>query len=138
MKSIKDKRKIIIIIILILLSLLVIGVYYSTNKKSNKKDYLLVNIDRNNNVNNPINYEEVINDIRSEYNNDDIVGILEIENTDYIVPILQGEDNEYYLNHLPNKEENFMGSVFLDYRVNIDSSRKLLIYGHNKHIGYYQ
>ena len=93
MKSIKDKRKIIIIIILILLSLLVIGVYYSTNKKSNKKDYLLVNIDRNNNVNNPINYEEVINDIRSEYNNDDIVGILEIENTDYIVPILQGEDN---------------------------------------------
>lgn len=131
MKSIKDKRKIIIIIILILLSLLVIVVYYSTNKKSNKEDYLLVNIDRNNNVNNPINYEEVINDIRSEYNNDDIVGILEIENTDYIVPILQGEDNEYYLNHLPNKEENFMGSVFLDYRVNIDSSRKLLIYGHN-------
>ena len=29
------------------------------------------------------------------------------------------------------KEYNIMGSIFLDYRVNINTSKKLLIYGHN-------
>ena len=76
-------------------------------------------------------YEEQITSLQEEYNNTDIVGTLEIENTDYKVPIVQSTDNSYYLKHLPNKEYSFMGSIFLDYRVNIDNSRKLLIYGHN-------
>ena len=56
---------------------------------------------------------------------------MQIDNTDFKVPILQTNNNDYYLNHLPNKKKNKMGSVFLDYRVNIDKSNKLLIYGHN-------
>ena len=56
---------------------------------------------------------------------------LEIENTDYIVPVLQGSDNDYYLNHDAYGNSNYMGSIYLDYRVDIDSSKKLLIYGHN-------
>ena len=97
------------------------------------KDYKQYNLDikQNDNVNNPINYEEIIDELRTEYNNDDVVGILEINNTDYIVPIMQGEDNDYYLNHTPDGKENYVGSIYLDYRVNIDSDRKLLIYGHN-------
>ena len=56
---------------------------------------------------------------------------MQIDNTDFKVPILQTNNNDYYLNHLPNKKKNKMGSVFLDYRVNINTSNKLLIYGHN-------
>ena len=76
-------------------------------------------------------YKEEITRLKEEYQNDDVVGTIEILNTDYKVPVVQGKDNDYYLDHLPNKEYNFMGSIFLDYRVNIDTSKKLLIYGHN-------
>lgn len=115
-----------IIVILLITSILLIGKY-----NDNKEYYLDLDIVQNDNVNNPVNYEEVLNTIKIEYGNDDIVGILEIENTDYVVPILQGEDNDYYLNHDAYGNSNYMGSIYLDYRVNIDSSRKLLIYGHN-------
>lgn len=75
--------------------------------------------------------KEEITSLKKEYNNKDIVGILEIENTNYVVPLVQGNDNDYYLKHLPNKEYSFMGSIFLDYRVNVNTSKKLIIYGHN-------
>lgn len=124
-----NKNKILIVIWSVILLFLLVW-SYSLNKDNN--DYLIsIDIESNSNVNNPIDYEEIINKIRNEYQNNDIIGILSIDNTDYKVPILQGEDNSYYLNHTPDGKENFMGSIYLDYRVNIDSSRKLLIYGHN-------
>ena len=76
-------------------------------------------------------YQEEITKLREEYNNDDVVGTLEILNTDYKVPVVQGKDNDYYLKHLPNKEYSIMGSIYADYRIDIDTSRKILIYGHN-------
>ena len=76
-------------------------------------------------------YHEQITALKAEYQNDDVVGTLEIPNTDFKVPVVQGTDNKYYLKHLPNKEYSIMGSIFLDYRVDIDNSRKILIYGHN-------
>lgn len=125
----KNKKIIIITFILVIL-LLLVGVYlYKSNRK--KDYYLNIDIESNNNVNNPINYDEVINNLREEYNNKDIKGILEIDNTDYIVPILQGSDNDYYLKHDAYGNRNGMGSIYLDFRVDIDTSRKLLIYGHN-------
>lgn len=129
----KKKPILIIIICIFFVILLTFSIFKFILPKTKEDSYLLMDIDtnRNNNVNNPINYEEIINNLKEKYNNNDVVGILEIDNTNYIVPILQGSDNDYYLNHLPNKEENYMGSIFLDYRVNIDSSKKLLIYGHN-------
>lgn len=124
------KKKVLLLIIIILIVLVVLG-FCLYKLKSNKNYYLNVDIESNNNVNNPINYEEIINNLRKEYNNEDIKGILEIDNTDYIVPVLQGSDNDYYLNHDAYGNKNGMGSIYLDYRVNIDTSRKLLIYGHN-------
>lgn len=125
----KKNKKILIIVWCLILLFLLVWSFTLNNKDS---DYLLsIDIEQNNNVNNPIDYSKIINDVREEYRNNDIVGILSIDNTDYRVPILQGEDNDYYLNHTPDGRENFMGSIYLDYRVNIDSSRKLLIYGHN-------
>lgn len=124
----KNKKKFFIIIFSVLLIL--IGCYCFFRNSYNNK-YLNLDIDRNDNVTNPIDYENVINDLKIKYNNDDIVGVLEIDNSDYITPVVQGKDNDYYLNHTPDKKENFMGSIYLDYRVDIDSSPKLLIYGHN-------
>ena len=124
------KKKVLLLIIIILIVLVVLG-FCLYKLKSNKNYYLNVDIEPNNNVNNPINYEDVINNLRKEYNNEDIKGILEIDNTDYIVPVLQGSDNDYYLNHDAYGNRSGMGSIYLDYRVNIDTSKKLLIYGHN-------
>lgn len=124
------KKRIISIVICILILLILIFSLFLIDKNTNNY-HLDLDIEQNNNVNNPINYEETINKLKEEYNNDDVVGILEINNTDYIVPIMQSEDNEYYLNHTPDGKSNFMGSIYLDYRVDIDSSKKLLIYGHN-------
>ena len=121
------KNKIILVICCICLTIILLFNFINNREY---KQYSL-DIEQNDNVNNPIDYEEIIGSLRIEYNNDDVVGILEINNTDYIVPIMQGKDNDYYLNHTPDGKENYMGSIYLDYRVDIDSSRKLLIYGHN-------
>jgi len=77
------------------------------------------------------NYKEMVTKLKEEYNNDDVVGIFNIPGADYSVPLLQGDDNDYYLKHTPDKQYNQNGSIFLDYRVDIDSSKKQLIYGHN-------
>lgn len=125
--KIKTKPIIISIIIFILvLSLTYLNVV-------NKKHRYLLNVDdySSDDVYNLVDYDNAIKNLKNEYNNSDVVGILKIKNTNYMVPILQGKDNVYYLTHLPNKEENYIGSVFLDYRVNIDNSKKLIIYGHN-------
>ena len=74
---------------------------------------------------------EYVNVARNEFNNQDIVGRLYIESIDIDVPLVQTEDNEYYLNHDVYKNFDSVGSIFLDYRNNIDLDKKLLIYGHN-------
>ena len=78
-----------------------------------------------------VNYADIINTYREEYNNDEVVAVLNILNTDYSRPVMQHSDNSYYLNHLENKESHYLGSLFADYRIDIDASKKILIYGHN-------
>lgn len=73
---------------------------------------------------------EIITQYQTQYNNPDIVAELEIPNTDIKTPIPKGTDNSFYLNHLPDKSESYLGSIFLDYRNTVDD-RKLIIYGHN-------
>jgi len=131
------KDKVLIVIFTIVLFLFTLISSISVDK--NNYNYLVDNINQDSDTDDntesvtyeEVNYEEIINSLKTEYQNDDIVGIFSIENTDFKVPLLQGKDNNYYLNHTPDGEENFMGSIYLDYRVDIDSSRKLLIFGHN-------
>ena len=126
-------KKMLYSIIGIIIVLLVFLFIFFLNSFNKKRNYLLVNIDsiESNDKSVPTYYEDVINDVKKEYNNDDIKGILEIENTDYVVPILQHSDNDYYLNHDAYGNSNYMGAIYLDFRVDIDSSRKILIFGHN-------
>ena len=54
-----------------------------------------------------------------------------MEGTSINYPILQSTDNDYYLNRNYLREESRAGSIFMDYRNNIDSlSRNTIIYGH--------
>ena len=129
----KRNKKIIIIIITIIIIASFGFVFYKNQQEKDFKKFLIasniVDIESNKD-----NYKEEITFLQEKYNNEDIVGILEFDNTDYEVPIVQGNDNNYYLNHLPNKDYSIMGSIFLDYRVNINASPKLLIYGHNSKV----
>lgn len=111
----KNKKRVIIYITstILILSIALMLVELPTSKK---KDYQLnIDIESNDNITNPINYSDVITKVREEYNNNNnIKGILEIENTDYIVPVLQESDNDYYLNHDAYGNSNYMGSIYLD------------------------
>ena len=123
------KKKVVFLstcIVAIILSL----VYINFENKNTSYLYTESDIDIAN-VDNSAYYKHIIDTAKKQYNNDDVAGILEIDNTDYVVPIMQGEDNNYYLKHTPYGEKSDMGSVYLDYRVDIDFSKKLLIYGHN-------
>ena len=75
-------------------------------------------------------YLNVIDEYRKRYNNDDIVGIINIKGLDISSLIVQGNDNNYYLNHLENKDKSIYGSLMLDYRTNLFNSKINLIYGH--------
>ena len=69
--------------------------------------------------------------MKKAYNNDEVVGVLRIMNTDMKIPITQGKDNDKYLSTDAYGNYDKKGNPFLDYRVDINTSDKLLIYGHN-------
>lgn len=79
-------------------------------------------------------YEEYLNGLKSKYNNQDIIGIIEIDNTNINEIIVRGDDNKYYLTHDLNNKYNNLGTVFMDYRNDI-SDRKKIIFGHNIEVG---
>jgi sortase B len=128
-----NKKRVIIIICLVIIFLL-LSLFIYHQKVESSFDKFILKDELVENVNTNDIYEENITKLQEEYQNKDIVGTLEILDTEFKVPILQSNDNKYYLKHLPNKEYSIMGSIFLDYRVNINYSPKLLIYGHNSSI----
>ena len=75
-------------------------------------------------------YQNAVDSLKSEFNNTDIVGTLKINGTDIDTPFVQTDNNDFYLDHAINKSSNKLGSVFMDYRNNLDDKVKL-IYGHN-------
>ena len=71
----------------------------------------------------------ILTSCNTDHINNNIVGTINIPNI-LNVEVVQTTDNKYYLNHDINNNENINGSIFMDYRVNIDS-KKVLIYGHS-------
>ncbi len=127
----KYKYLLCILSFLTLLSLILLNRYETLNAFNNNYVLEPSSSEIKNEEEVSIPKENEVEKLQKEYNNEDVVGTLEILNTDYKVPVVQGSDNNYYLRRLPNKEYSVMGSIFLDYRVNINTSKKLLIYGHN-------
>lgn len=63
--------------------------------------------------------------------NSDVVGWISIEDTKIDYPILQSADNQDYLTKDFHKDESIGGSIFLDYRNNVETlSRNTVVYGH--------
>lgn len=67
------------------------------------------------------------------YSNEDIVGSLKIEGTNIDTLLVKTTDNEYYLKHNIKKEYDEIGSIYVDYRTNLDS-KQINVYGHNSNI----
>ena len=66
--------------------------------------------------------------------NSDTVGWLVVPGTKIDYPIVKGADNSYYLGRNFNREKDYNGWVFMDYRNderNLDSNT--IIYGHNRY-----
>lgn len=108
--------------------------------------YLIIAFDKNetkvivSNVNDIINIEETedrlaidkILKLQEYYNNLDIKGIISVDGIqDFNYPVVQAQDNDYYLNHDYYKKYDAYGSIYADYRVDLDNSRKILIFGHS-------
>jgi len=122
------------LILIILISVLLFGFYYYFVNSHNEQIPVVKHDDVIEEVVSDIpsiNYLEELNKLRNEYNNNDIVGVLNIENTSFNEIVMQSSDNDYYLNHTVYHESNWRGQTFLDFRVDINNSDKLIIYGHN-------
>ena len=64
--------------------------------------------------------------------NKDVIGWLNVEALDISYPMVRGTDNDYYLHRTFKKEDNFAGSIFMDYLNNPNlKDQNTIIYGHN-------
>ena len=63
----------------------------------------------------------------------DIIGKISIPGTNIDSDLMQTTDNEYYLNHSISNEYDEKGSIFIDYRTDLNS-KQINIYGHNSNV----
>ena len=64
--------------------------------------------------------------------NEDMVGWIKVPDTNIDYPVVQFSNNDYYLNHDFDKEYNYRGAIFMDYRNNPTTlDANTIIYGHN-------
>ena len=127
----KNKKIFFYIIILILLSILIycfynINKYYLAYLKIQKTTKKMINT-----YYNPANNKMNFNKMKSI--NDEIVGWIKVENTNIDYPFVQTNNNEYYLTHFIDKSFNKIGTVFLDYRNNINTlDQNNILYAHGR------
>lgn len=124
------KKKWHFLLVTIIILILLMPIFKSTFVNKNKKNTIITNYNELTDII-KIDYSKEIEAYREKYNNDEVVAILNILNTDYRRPVMQHTDNDYYLNHLEDKSSHYLGSLFADYRIDINNSKKILIYGHN-------
>lgn len=123
--SMKKKNLIIIIILLVIFSVLVAFNYnFKETPKEEKKEPVVVEKEKK------IDYGKIINDLKNKYNNSDVVALVEIPNV-LEEAIVQSTNNDFYLHFDIYRNENIIGASFLDYRNDLTSSNKLLIYSHS-------
>ena len=132
----KNKIINILIIIISIVLLTLIGINLYQNYQKDKEEQLKPVIKHEEVIDKieelpQTNYEEELNKLKESYNNNDIVGILSIENTKFSEIVMQSSDNNYYLEHTVYHEADWRGQTYLDYRSDINNSKKLIIYGHN-------
>jgi len=114
---------------LFVLVVLFLNIYIVTSlwTPSHKTYYIHENIIAN--VDEPTT--NVVEDLQKEYDNEDIKAVLSIDNTDYNSLVMQSSDNKYYLYRNAYKKNDGLGTPFVDYRIDLNNTKKTLIFGHN-------
>lgn len=74
--------------------------------------------------------ENIVSELKKTFNNDDISAVLKIDGTSIDEIVVKSSDNKDYLKHTVDGKEDKYGTIFIDYRNNLND-RKILIYGHN-------
>lgn len=120
-------RIIIVLIVLIVIS----GVFLLIRKEEYNKTVIEVNDSKLSvgAVEKEISVKEEIDSLKKKYKNDEVIGILSIDD-EINTPIVQTKDNQFYLKKSLSLQRSVLGAVFMDYRVNKDS-KQINIYGHN-------
>lgn len=75
--------------------------------------------------------KKVVEEEKLRESNNDYKFWIEVPSTNIDYPVVQGQDNDYYLNRNFNKDSSISGSIYLDYRNDVNTDKNLLIYGHN-------
>ena len=133
----KGKR---IVYILILVLAIILTVYSLFNFLLEKKEIretkrqLEVVEEKKNKISDELNINDRYDQYQKEFNNNDIIGRLIIDSLGIDNLLVQTTNNDYYLRRLLDGTYNVMGSMFVDYRSDIESGRQINIYGHNSDI----
>lgn len=100
------------------------------NKVANEKNVTMQISNKNEEKITKTNTLKDLDYYKSYYSNNDIVGTLKISGTKINTLLVQGKDNDYYLNHTISKKKSAVGSIYVDYRTNLNA-KQINIYGHN-------
>ena len=144
-----------ILILIILACVAILGkrfLDYRTNAKNNKEiSEIVKNVEEETGVEESSNpekidnrsdfekkqdhYLKIIKALQNQYNNDDIIGFIDIPGADISYPVVQGDDNDFYLRRGLNKEYDIAGSIFIDMNNKPDfNDDNTVIYGHHLEI----
>lgn len=126
----KIKKRMIILNMVLIIVLICFVTFNHINiifsKSYNEMEYVEVN---NNDIDNMFSIDVDLDILRRDYNNDNIVGRLEIPGLFNLI-VTQSGNNDYYLNHNLWNKKDIKGNEFLDYRNNVND-KNINIYGHN-------
>lgn len=126
----KIKKRMIILNMVLIIVLICFITFNHINiifsKSYNEMEYAEVN---NNDIDNMFSIDVDLDILRRDYNNDNIVGRLEIPGLFNLI-VTQSDNNDYYLNHNLWNKKDIKGNEFLDYRNNVND-KNINIYGHN-------
>ena len=140
----KNKNKIIkyLIIVFIIILIGLLGYYFYDKynntkmipeveklvKEKKKNNYQ----DKNDNKKDIKNYVNNLPSYRQQYNNQFIMGRLEIPNLNIDSLVTRASNNEYYLNYNLYNQYDGLGAPFFDYRnTDLANAKQINIYGHN-------
>ena len=130
-------KKYIVLVAIITFSLFVYKLPVSNDSNLKNEQVVIaekeeLTTDTNSEINKETNSKNSIITLRNNYQNNDIIAILKIENTDLESIVVKTTDNDYYLTHSFEKEEIKCGSIFMEAENASDfSDDNTFIYGHN-------
>lgn len=121
------KKKLRILLLIVLLIIFII-INFDNKPNHNAKEDLIKEETQNNEI---IKINK-IEELQNKYHNKEIIGIISMENNEnFSYPIAKSNNNNYYLTHNYYKEYDKYGAIYADYRIDLDTSKKVLIFGHS-------